>query len=227
MGRWLERLRGVAAEIPSQYFRANQTYCGRGFAEALIASGANPLYVISAGLGLVQSTDRIPAYGLTVAGQAKDSIAAKCPMFDLAGWWDGLRGSPYSRGGIREVFGGDEPSSVVVVALPRSYFAMIEGELGSLHTNLKHQLRIVGIPEAQVTESLQQYVMPIDERLDGPDSPLRGTRADFPQRAGRFFIEAVISRLPWGQTQRTPEAGVRAYGWLAKAGNLSSPKAVG
>ena len=194
--QWLGRLRGVKSEIPVASTPARQTYCGRGFAEAVVAAGDQPLYVVSAGLGLVQSTDLIPSYSATTARGRKDSVATKCSAFDLALWWKGLRDSPYSRRSIQSALGSEDSKSLTIVALPRTYFAMVEDELASLDANFKDRLRIVGLAATYVSKSLREYVMPIDERLDGPDSPLRGTKADFSQRTGRFLIEQVISKRP-------------------------------
>ena len=48
--------------------------------------------------------------------------------------------------------------------------------------------------------------MPIDERLDGPDSGLRGTKGDFAQRAARFFVEEVLEQNPAGTAQEHADA---------------------
>ena len=40
---------------------------------------------------------------------------------------------------------------------------------------------------------LAPNVMPYDDRLDGPNSPVRGTRSDFPQRAARHFVKILAS----------------------------------
>src|SRR3546814_14197934 len=44
--------------------------------------------------------------------------------------------------------------------------------------------------------------MPYDDRLDGCDSPLPGTRSDFASRAAHHFVEAVVLD--------TPKAGAEA-----------------
>src|SRR3546814_14202170 len=38
--------------------------------------------------------------------------------------------------------------------------------------------------------------MPYDDRLDGCDSPLPGTRSDFASRAAHHFVEAVVLDTP-------------------------------
>ena len=42
-------------------------------------------------------------------------------------------------------------------------------------------------PRSRIPEGLRNYVMPYDDRLDGPDSDIRGTRSDFAARALRHF----------------------------------------
>src|SRR3546814_9801405 len=43
---------------------------------------------------------------------------------------------------------------------------------------------------------LHPWLMPYDDRLDGCDSPLPGTRSDFASRAAHHFVEAVVLDTP-------------------------------
>jgi len=47
-------------------------------------------------------------------------------------------------------------------------------------------------PLVKISSELQPYIMPYDDRLDGLDSPIRGTRADFASRALRHFAEYIV-----------------------------------
>ncbi len=195
LGAWMGQLESVTSATPVPGRLASRTYCGRGFAEALTAAGEkSALYVVSAGLGLIRSTDIIPSYALTVAGKGRDNIAAKVAGFNLTDWWTGLRDSPCSVGDVKQAF--KDSGSVVIVAVPHTYYLMIERELNLLEHRNRERLRIVGVAPSKVAHSLQKYVMPFDERLDGPDSPIPGTKADFSQRAGRYLIEHVIAEAP-------------------------------
>jgi hypothetical protein len=44
----------------------------------------------------------------------------------------------------------------------------------------------------RIAPKLRPYVMPYDDRLDGPDSPVRGTRGDFAGRALHHFAEYIV-----------------------------------
>ncbi len=69
--------RAVAA-LPVQ-MPASKLYGGRAFglAKSAAARAASPLYIISAGLGLVPGERMVPAYGLTVARDVAESISSR------------------------------------------------------------------------------------------------------------------------------------------------------
>ncbi len=62
--QWIDRLRVAPADK-----HARDVYCGRSFREAEASAldlGAS-LYIVSAGLGIVDSNRRVPVYDLTTA----------------------------------------------------------------------------------------------------------------------------------------------------------------
>ena len=61
---WADRIQSALALVP-----ATKLYAGRGFVEARAAgfSPRAPLFIISAGLGLIEGQTRVPAYSLTLA----------------------------------------------------------------------------------------------------------------------------------------------------------------
>ena len=69
-----EWLRRVDAATPR--LKASELYQGRAFreAEAAAISAGAPLYVLSAGLGLISADSLIPSYSITMAEGAADSI---------------------------------------------------------------------------------------------------------------------------------------------------------
>ena len=69
---------------------ARETYCGRGFSEALATARATmqPLWIISAGLGLISADEAIPPYDLTLSAASLNSIQTRIlSSFCPARWW--------------------------------------------------------------------------------------------------------------------------------------------
>src|SRR5687768_7737726 len=71
---WKRRLAGATERVP-----AAKLYQGRGFQEARRAAqlAQTPLYIISAGLGLITERDFIPAYSLTVSNDHLDAVSRR------------------------------------------------------------------------------------------------------------------------------------------------------
>lgn len=108
---------------------ASQLYGGRNFAEALKAARISraSIYIVSAGLGVVHSDDRLPSYDLTLAPGSPDCILSKiihpCSAQE---WWDvGAGGSRFSRGFSAVVEECKRTDRLLLVGLSRSYLLMI------------------------------------------------------------------------------------------------------
>lgn len=185
---WSMRL---AAE--SQRFPAIDIYGGRGFAEAVAAAeilGAR-LFVVSAGLGLIDASTMVPPYACTVVANAADNVALKVTnRFTLGTWWATLRdASPFNvilANVVRERDG------LILAALSDAYINLISTDLLSLPLDVLAKFRLfTRTPADRIAERLQPYLMPYDDRLNGPDSPTRGTLSDFASRALRHFASLL------------------------------------
>lgn len=203
---WGERLRGA-----SDRYMASEIYSGRSFAEAATAArlAEAHLCVASAGVGLVHAATAVPAYGCTVAERSADGVAARLiGSFDPAAWWSALTShSPFALSLAEADSGG-----ALLVALPGGYLAMVAGDLLALPAEALSRLRILTrAPPSSITPALRAYVMPYDDRLDGPDSPIRGTRGDFAARALRHFVSLNVP----GTSAKTDAEAVRTAlsGW--------------
>ncbi|WP_181917003.1 hypothetical protein [Paraburkholderia sp. BL27I4N3] len=170
---------------------AVETYGGRSFAEARrVASHLDArLHIVSAGLTVVDSTEAVPQYGLTVVDGA-NSIR---PLLARLGkkshdWWDAML---LEFGQERSVHALIErnPDATVLIALPSSYLSMIADDLSCLSTDDIDRVRVFSSARGRlnVCEQIQRITLPYDDRLEGSDLP--GTRNDFAQRALRHFIE--------------------------------------
>ena len=199
---WASRLRRSGNKI-----FAEELYAGRGLVEARRAADAIgcELRIVSAGLGLVDCREAVPAYSLTVAGGDPDSIAAKVEgPFSAELWWQALHvalGLPQGR--LLDLIKGRD--GLIILALPGTYLELIAGELAGLPPDLLARLRLVGPPRETVRQELASIWMPYDARFDGEGGPNPGTRGDFAQRAARHFAETVVHAAPTADTSSHAE----------------------
>ncbi len=118
---WLQRLDKLERVVTAgDLYSGRGALLGRQSARAVSA----PLYIASAGLGLVNSDELVPAYGVTVAGRGDDSIRARViGRFDLAGWWSAVCAGPMSST-LEHVLAGVE-GRITLLALTKPYAAML------------------------------------------------------------------------------------------------------
>ncbi|WP_425985235.1 DUF6884 domain-containing protein [Ensifer sp. R-19] len=192
-GTWADRLSQAATTCP-----AKDLYCGRSFSEAVKAAQniQAELHIVSAGLGLVPGDVNVPSYNLTVSKGTADCVLSKlngeCSEAD---WWGALGGPDPLLQVIKKA------SPIVIIGLPSPYLRMIAPTLALLSDDLCNKLRIVGgrdVPD--LDPRLEAFRLPYDDRFDGPDSPLPGTKADFASRAARHFAEEVLAKAPTAST---------------------------
>lgn len=187
---WVRRLTGAADMLP-----AHDVYAGRSFREAVLASVLLDarLMVASAGVGLIQADCPIPSYDCTILADSPDSVATRVAGdYSPAAWWRKLGTmSPFAQplASAAEAAGG-----LICAALSGAYIDLIAEELRALPGATLQRLRLfTRAPLGRVPPNLQTYVMPYDDRLDGPDSPVRGTRGDFAGRALHHFAKYVVT----------------------------------
>lgn len=186
-------------------------YCGRGFSEIRKTVVKNDLkhWIISAGLGLIDSSSSIPSYSLTITSSAADNIATKISPsshFHPAKWWmelnKKLKGSATP---LCDLINNQE-DTVFIFSLSSAYLHLISEDLLQLPSNNQSRVRLTGICNLKfLPETLKHLWMPYDERFDGPKSLNPGTRSDFPQRVTRHFIEEVLPKAPRALPQEHAE----------------------
>lgn len=195
-------VRGLAAEWGRRVRRepgtlqAGQLYRGRSFRETYAACArlGSAIGVVSAGMGVVGVEDSIPPYSLTVTARDADSILSRCSAGDStsASWWQALLQQDGMEG--LSAFFERTGTSLVVLAVSTAYLEMLTDEVASLPAKHLARLRILGPKDASVLPmAVQEYVMPYDGRLNGPDTPMRGTELDFPHRAAVSFLKLVTN----------------------------------
>lgn len=191
----------VAAEWGERLYRANATYPartlygGRSFRDSMFAAekvGAD-LLIVSAGLGLVAANSEVPSYACTVLGGAEDSISARITEgFSRAGWWKELRKASSHNLSLVDLVTGR--SGLILAALSDGYIEMMHEEFLALPEQRRSDLRLfTRTPRERIRGELHSNLMPYDDRLDGPDSSVRGTRSDFAARALLHFVSSILS----------------------------------
>ncbi len=213
---WLKKIRGLPATVP-----ASALYAGRGFGLAVQAatSAKARMYILSAGLGLVAASQRVPTYGLTVSDGHGESVAARVAgEFDATAWFSALLSSPYSNEWT-DVVGR---SGRILVALTRPYAEMVGSSLAGSDPAILPRLRIFGAAlSAALPSALRPAIVPYDDRLD---AILPGTRADFSQRALLHFVNFVAAKNEARDREADFAAVEAALGRVAAPSRMRRPR---
>lgn len=176
-------------------FPADEIYGGRSFQEAVAASRTLgcQLMVVSAGLGMIHASERVPPYACTILEGSVDSVAKRTVGGASSNdWWAALsRESPFS---VRLHDAALAGGGLIFAALSDAYIEMISEELLALPEAIMSRLRLfTRAPMQRLAPDLRSFVMPYDDRLDGRDSPIPGTRGDFAARALNHFVTAIVA----------------------------------
>jgi hypothetical protein len=187
---WRKRVGGARA-VGS----ANEVYCGRSFQEAVTAAraGRADFRIISGGLGLIRSDQAIPSYSLSLVRKSSEFIGTRVigSPFDAARWWSTIQQTRETAPLAKSLRANR--SALAVIAISSTYLSLVAGDLASLEDDELDRVRLVGMGiESNCPAQLRRCILPYDDRLDGPDSPIPGTRGDFSSRAMRHFIEHVL-----------------------------------
>ncbi len=175
-------------------YSAQELYAGRGFRESRLAAERlnAPLYIVSAGVGLIAATTEVPAYACTVvAGSPDDILARISTKVALPDWWTALTlSSPFSAD-FGEVTA--QSSGPILAALSDTYLAMVGDHLLALAQSDVDRLRIFTRAQpSRLPSRLRPAWMPYDDRLEGKDSGRAGARGSFAARAMRHFVDHVL-----------------------------------
>ena len=174
---------------------AKEVYCGRSFREAVAsASLLNcPLFIVSAGLGIVSSDRLIPVYNLTSTPGTQNSITNKITgNFSAKDWWSRVsRGNPFGSS-LLEVL-EKHLDGLILIALSRPYLELLQDELIDFPVIHRHRLRFFGKLGSVIPDSLVENWMPYDDRLDSAGPGYSGTQTDFAQRALRHFVTELLN----------------------------------
>ncbi len=188
---WKSRL-SVAPDVSV----ARDLYGGRSFSLAVSAAACAKakLYIVSAGLGFLTSEQSVPAYDLTVSAGSVDCVLNHIkPSASAAEWWQTLIDPDELRATLRSTGG------LILIAVGAAYLKMLEPVLLGLPDETVERLRIfAGSATSTLSGRLAGQILPYDARLDGPQSPIRGTMIDFASRALHHFATTVVTEQPHG-----------------------------
>ncbi len=189
LNEWTTRINRAEKKV-----EAKELYTGRGFLEIKkLAEERNiPFHIISAGMGLISATEKVPSYDLTVAGNGSVSVLNKLDNdnFDPRLWWNGINRSkgPNPLANLIR----SKRDRIVLISLTNTYYGLVESDLLTLDDTDLKRVRITGLKAERVSSKLERSILPYNINFDGPNSPLPGTRSDFPQRTCVHYIRNVL-----------------------------------
>jgi hypothetical protein len=167
---------------------------GASVASDAAATHGASWYVVSAGLGFVHSSERVPSYDLTISGNGASSVLGKIEGRDLKRsdlWWQALMRAQGKRHPMRQLI-RRRRKALFVIALSTPYLQMVQKELSGLAAEDIERIRILSCKPGALPEALRPAHMPYDGRLNGRGSPEPGPMSSFAQRAARHFLGRVL-----------------------------------
>ena len=183
--RWRSALAAHGARL-----RAHDLYIGRSMSDAkqVATTLDGRLYVASAGLGLVSTDEHVAPYDLTASG-SQGGLQEVLERFETTSrqWWNLMC---HGRGLTHLL--AQHPEAVLLAALPANYVEMVAGDLCDSPAIALQRVKLFTsqVGATELPSELAGMVMPYDDRLESI-AGYAGTRADFPQRAMRHFVEQL------------------------------------
>lgn len=181
------------ASEPSR-LQAGRLYVGRSIFEARNVSqdiGA-PLFIVSAGMGLVGSDEPIPGYDMSASGKGTELAVTLARLgASKSDWWHQLGSGKGFAWLLRE-----NPDATVLISLPSEYLDMVLGDLEVLPSGDLSRMRVFTSPAGRKKIGRVPGLpsLPYDERLESI-AGYAGTRSDFPQRALKHFVAGLKGHL--------------------------------
>lgn len=188
--------------------QAGLLYVGRSILEARNISQYldAQLFIVSAGIGLVESDKPIPGYDLSVSGK-RTELATTLTRHgaSTSDWWHLLASGNGLAWLLRE-----QPDATVLLSLPSEYLDMVREDLGAVSLSELSRVRVFtsSVGRKKIEHLPGLAVLPYDERLESIPG-YAGTRPDFPQRALKHFVSALQGHLlPIDEASRAVSAAL-------------------
>lgn len=195
----------------SSRLRAGRLYVGRSILEARNVSQdiSAPLFIVSAGIGLVESDEPIPGYDLSASGKGTELAVTLARLgASKSDWWQQLESGKGFGWLLRE-----NPDATVLISLPSEYLEMVLADLEALPSVDLARIRVFTSPAGRrkTTKVPGLASLPYDERLESI-AGYAGTRSDFPQRALKHFVAELNGHLlPIDEASRTVAASLGGF----------------
>jgi hypothetical protein len=174
---------------------AEKLYQGRSIQDTRTTADIlkSDIFVISAGLGLVNFKEQIPSYELSVAKNSpfnKKLIELDIP---ITKWWSSINKARIGNSNpLSEIINSGKYSKVFI-ATSSAYLDLIADDLWSAQPRyLKNVLIFTStLGQQRVPPCWNTQIAPYDERFEDKRIGYSGTRVDFPQRTLRHFVEKL------------------------------------
>ena len=181
---WLSRLKSA----PLAGTPARTLYAGRSFLRLRDSAEhlGCKLFVVSAGLGLLESTTLVPSYDLTLSAAGVGALRERLTHPPRpSDWWAGLEASPFASSMGALCVG----NSRILVALTQPYAELVGNALAMFADADRTRLRLLGFGlKPFLPVQLHPQLIRYDDRLD---RLAPGTRLDGASRALAHFAELV------------------------------------
>lgn len=214
--QWLDQVGAAAGQVAAQ-----DLYQGASFTRIrdVARAHASPLFVVSAGLGLVAGATQIPAYELTLSPSAPTRIQSRVTgRFEPADWWQHIQSGRFAAP-MQALGAGD---GRILIALTRPYAQLIGAALADSPAAVIARLRVFGSGLAPaLPAALHAQLMPYDARLD---ALMPGTRLDFSSRALAHFAALIVDQ-PVGDLAQDAQRVRAALAPAVAPTNAMRPKA--
>lgn len=201
----------TALSVHTPKLTASEMYMGRSMVDAKFVAEAlhSPLYVASAGLGLVAGNEEVSPYDLTASG-ARGGLQEVLLRLEAtsAQWWNLLCGGR----GLACLL-ARHPEAILLAALPANYVEMVAPDLSQLPPEAVQRLRLFTsqLGAGALPTTLADIAMPYDDRLESVPN-YAGTRADFPQRAMRHYVVSLGGHhLPLRKARDAVQDALKSY----------------
>lgn len=198
---WLKKI-----DDSNKRYVAEELYCGPSWVPVLKARalsqrilGETGIYILSAGMGLICSTDFIPSYSATFA-DGKDQVAGRINNGRSKNeihreWWNTLGRLQYKKTEftLRQL----RSSDIILVAAGSEYVYSVHDSLIELVKSINPRnifLISIGINKGKINTSLQECLLPFDISIE---HMLPGARSSINQRVLHWVVKEVISKVTW------------------------------
>ncbi|MFC1911517.1 hypothetical protein ACFLXM_02465 [Chloroflexota bacterium] len=179
--------------------------------------------MISAGLGLIRSIDRIPAYSATFA-EGNDQIARSVHGGGSKrkihrDWWNALAKLRGRETGL--ILEEIQSNDYILIAAGAEYLCSAQDSLFELtrRTNgIRPFIVSIGVGKGQINKSLEECLLPLDVSIE---RMLTGARSSINQRVLRWIVEEIIAATAWDR-QRVQEFLSKT---IAECHNMKSDRA--